>query len=355
MTQRIVIIISTITIALLSAVILLLFIAEPGLFTFNRLNNNSVFSAPKEPKPAKIVAFGDMMPGRYVETQMEKNGRNYPFAEIEKFIKQENADIVFANLEGPIVSNFIKTSSGVQFSFNPLVVLNIKSAGFNLLSLANNHLLDMGSAGFTQTKDFLKKASIRSFGHQNKTDKNSLFEASINGNKIIGLALNATYPPLDEKKALDLLANSGAEKNDFLFVSIHWGEEYKSINSSRQQALAHKLIDNGANLVIGHHSHVVQNIEKYKNGLIFYSLGNFIFDQYWSKETQKGLSFTAQLGQNETTYRLFPLNLEKSQPKLMAGEDKKNWLMELAKSNPQTELSSEIELGAIAVNRISLE
>lgn len=78
-------------------------------------------------------------------------------------------------------------------------------------------------------------------------------------------------------------------KNDIIVISMHWGEEYKLRSNFQQQKLGRALIDAGADLIVGHHPHVIQEIEKYKHGWIAYSLGNFIFDQWFSEETMQGL------------------------------------------------------------------
>jgi poly-gamma-glutamate synthesis protein (capsule biosynthesis protein) len=103
------------------------------------------------------------------------------------------------------------------------------------------------------------------------------------------LGLSDLWGALD-KEAVQKSARDLASSSDILVVNIHWGEEYKADPNNRQKEMAHLLIDAGVDVIIGHHPHVVQTVETYKNKPIFYSLGNFIFDQYFSPETQKGLA-----------------------------------------------------------------
>ena len=102
--------------------------------------------------------------------------------------------------------------------------------------------------------------------------------------------------------------------------------------------------------MIGHHPHVVQNIEKYKEKIIFYSLGNFIFDQYFSKETQQGLAIGLEIYPGELVFNLFPLQIDRSQPALMAHDSSNEFLMQLAKRSDK-QLVEEIERGIIKIKR----
>jgi len=131
---------------------------------------------------------------------------------------------------------------------------------------------------------------------------------------------------------------------------VHWGEEYKLINSLAQQGLAHKIIESGADLIIGHHPHVVQNIEKYQGKLIFYSLGNFIFDQYFSPDTQQGLAVGLEIYPDRLVCRLFPLQINLSQPVLMERNKANEFLIQLAKRSDD-KLVDEIKGGIIKIER----
>jgi poly-gamma-glutamate synthesis protein (capsule biosynthesis protein) len=130
---------------------------------------------------------------------------------------------------------------------------------------------------------------------------------------------------------------------------MHWGIEYKIVNSPAQQQLAHLIIDNGADLIIGHHPHVVQNIEEYKGKLIFYSLGNFIFDQYFKEEVQQGLAVGWEIYPQKYVFNLFPLQSKLSQPDLMSDQEKMEFLAQLAK-NSSLSLEAQIKSGKIEVN-----
>lgn len=301
-----------------------------------------------EKQKVKTVLFvGDIMLDRGVEHLMNKNSTFYPFEKINQLLK--GVDIAVGNLEGPIIQNppqFSPTS--LRFAFHPEVLKGLSLAGFNLLSLANNHTFDTGEVGFKETKNHLSEANIDFVGYPIGCDKDILFEKE----EIIFLALNKTLTLncSDEQilEVIDRVRIANPEK--FLIVLFHWGEEYQLKSSLAQQKLGRKIIDIGADLIIGHHPHVVQEIEEYRGRLIFYSLGNFIFDQYFSKETQQGLAIGLEIYPQKVIYRIFPLKSRLSQPFLMEREEEKEFINELArKSSPS--LFKEIEKGMIIIER----
>ena len=122
-----------------------------------------------------------------------------------------------------------------------------------------------------------------------------------------------------------------ASSSDLVVVNIHWGVEYKHYANQIQQNIAHSLIDAGADVIIGHHPHVVEGIEVYKNKPIFYSLGNFIFDQYFSQDTQTELAVGLNFDQEKLNLHLFPLKSKNSQVSLIEGNRKKKELSNLIK------------------------
>ena len=117
---------------------------------------------------------------------------------------------------------------------------------------------------------------------------------------------------------------------DLVIVQLHWGTEYQAQFAQKQQKLAHYLIDNGADLIIGHHPHVIEGAEIYKNKAIFYSLGNFLFDQYWSLPTQRGLAVGITWSSREFSYQLFPLVAKQSAVSLAKGLEKTRLLRQVA-------------------------
>jgi len=297
-----------------------------------------------------ILLIGDIMLDRGVEDLIKQNSIYYPFQKIGHFLR--GVDIVFGNLEGPIVKNPPELlDNSLKFAFSPQVIKGASWCNFNLFSLANNHTLDMGKEGLEETKEWLRKYQINFVGSPLSGSSDNL-DSSFSRDNIIFLAFNQIFPFMmkEEEIIKTIKTVKSLNPDNFLIVGLHWGEEYKLINSSAQQSLAHKIIEAGADLIIGHHPHVVQNIEKYQGKLIFYSLGNFIFDQYFSSDTQQGLAVGLEIYPKNLVYRLFPLQINLSQPVLMEKNKASEFLIQLAKRSDE-KLVEEIKGGIIKIER----
>jgi len=293
-----------------------------------------------------ILFVGDIMLDREVEHLMQKNSVFYPFEKVSQFLR--GIDIVVGNLEGPIVKNPPDFGSpSLKFAFSPEVTKALSFSNFNLVSLANNHTFDMGETGFRETKEFLKQSHINFVGHPIRCDKDFLFKKE----NIIILAFNKTlsFNCSNEKIAEIVKKIKKSNPKKFLIVIFHWGEEYQPKSSIFQQKLAHQVIEAGADLIIGSHPHVVQEIEEYQGKLIFYSLGNFVFDQYFSKETQESLAVGVEIYPEKIVYRLFPIQSKLSQPFLMESEKAHNFLEKLAQKST-SRLVEEIKKGVIEIS-----
>lgn len=275
-----------------------------------------------------FLFVGDMMFDRGVESLSTiKNNFNYPFEKIRDFFK--NIDYVIGNLEGPIMENPVYISdSSITFSFNKEIANVLKNNNFNLLSLANNHTMNNG--GLEETKLFLEDVQINYAGDPYTCLKDDIFV----NEDFIFYAVNTTYPFNCSEK--EIIENISDDK--FLIVMIHWGEEYEYIPSKYQINLAHQMIDAGADLIIGSHPHVVQSIEKYKDKLIFYSLGNFIFDQYFSKETQQGLLVVLEKYEDKLIYNLYLSESELAQPEIKKNNDFFLWLSNISSDEIREEI-----------------
>jgi len=254
-------------------------------------------------KPTTLLFVGDIMLSRGVANQIKKHqDDNWPFLKISSTTQE--ADFTFGNLEGPISNRGEKQGSIYSFRADPEVISGLKFAGFDILSLANNHIFDWGREALEDTVTLLQDSGIETIGAgENYLEANLPAINEINNTKIAFLAYTNLYP-----KSLEATENSAgissfelekAKNNiqelktlklaDIIIVSFHWGEEYQIRSNSKQQNIAHSLIDAGADLIVGHHSHTIQELERYNNGWIAYSLGNFVFDQNFSKETAEGL------------------------------------------------------------------
>lgn len=301
----------------------------------------------------KLLAVGDIMLGRSVGDLIKKYPQSpiYPFAEISSFFQYN--DIVLANLEGPITDNGyeVNTDSCILFKFATSTAEDLAEAGINIVSLANNHTYNQGEIGFEDTQKFLEEANVASFGSQVEENDKSLVIKEIKNKKIAFIGLNNVGRYIDKEKTASLIAKA-QEESDFTAVYIHWGTEYAEKENQAQKDLAYWLIDEGVDVVIGSHPHVTQPMEVYKNKMIFYSLGNFIFDQYFSQETQEGLMVQMVFDKgNKIAYNLLLVKENLSQPQLMEGQEKKVFLEKLADlSDVDDSFSKQIKSGKIILD-----
>ncbi|MCU0660560.1 MAG: CapA family protein [Candidatus Pacebacteria bacterium] len=223
------------------------------------------------------------------------------------------ADIAFANLEGPASDKGADEGSIYSFRMEPKSLIAVRDAGFDVLSVANNHAGDWGREAFSDTLLRIQNAGMEFVGGGgNRAEAKQPKIIEKKGIKIGYLGFSDVGPAwirATETSPGILLANDphfeqsikdAAAQCDVLVVSFHWGEEYKTgEHTERQKDLAHRAIDAGAKLVIGHHPHVIQDTEHYNGGYIAYSLGNFIFDQAFSKDTMEGLLLSVRLKRSE--------------------------------------------------------
>jgi poly-gamma-glutamate synthesis protein (capsule biosynthesis protein) len=270
------------------------------------------------------------MLGRNVEGLTDRFGPDYPFAQLtDRFAR---ADAVVLNLEGPIVEQHRRTPTGsTSFSFPPAVADTLARHHVGLVTLANNHTLDRGAAGVAETSRHLAAAGVSAFGHPRDIAAANVVRRDVGGTSFTFVGFNDVFGVLDDERATALLVDLATrEPERFLVVAIHWGDEYVLTHNRRQEQLAHRFVDAGVDLVVGHHPHVVQDVEVYRERLVFYSLGNFIFDQYFSPQTQEGLLVTLDVGSGQAAYQLTPVALPRSQPAPLTGEAASGWLSALS-------------------------
>lgn len=289
----------------------------------------------KTEKPIKILFVGDMMFDRGVANHMKNFGEESIFKNIK--ILFQDKDMIVGNLEGT-VTNFPSIAQFdnqiLKFTFNPRITEFLKENNFTHLSLANNHTADYGPEGFQQTKNYLTQNNLKYFG----TSVNSGVLSTVQkvGDKnicVIGYHDLYTKNPklvLDEIKKI-------REDCFYIVVYPHWGDEYEVVQNERQTYLAHQFIDAGADLIIGTHPHVVQQFELYKEKPIFYSLGNFVFDQDFSYNTRRGLAVSLELTNKEQKFTLIPVDIERSEVSISNDKDKQNTL-DLVRNSDNFEL-----------------
>ena len=278
---------------------------------------------------------------------MQTHGTDYPFALMKD--KLQNADLTFGNLESPLSDRGTPLpGKGICFRARPEMSGQLKESGFDVLSVANNHAVDYDSEAFLDTLELLRTSQIEPVGGgQNIDEARRPVIIEKNGLKVGFLAYtifadvyyHAKYrrtfqatetvcgvAPLQQELILEDLAKLRPQV-DVAIVSLHWGTEYSKYPQKAQQELGRALIDGGANLVIGHHPHIMQGFERYQDGLIAYSLGNFIFDQNQHVFTRQGLMLDLKLTKEGLQdLRAWPVFIKESQPYIMEGKEAQEFL-----------------------------
>lgn len=247
----------------------------------------------------QILFAGDMMLDRGVQYYAKKNGGNgFVFSQIHD--KLLTYDLVVANLEGPVTNNSsisitakLESPESFYFTFDPTWAETLSDNNIRLVNLGNNHILNFLGSGLTETKEYLKKAGIDYFGAPDYPKSASI---EVKGVKITFINYNefATYGDIGAKITIEEIKKAKID-SDIVVVYAHWGAEYVQEPPSQIKTLARQFIDAGADLIIGSHPHVIQPIEIYKGKRIYYSLGNFIFDQYFSEQTKNGLGVVLKI------------------------------------------------------------
>lgn len=308
--------------------------AATTIESFNHFKESKI-QLPEREEYVSLIAVGDIMPSRRVAKKIKEEGLDFPFDKIRDFL--HSGDIVFGNLESPITSGRVIRNDEMVFRAEPGIEVALRDAGFNVLSIANNHTPDFRTKGIKDTLKYLESAGIAFAGAgMNSAEANKPAIIKRSGLTFAFLAYNDSdvvpkFYGASETRAGTALMNIetmveavelAKEKSDFVIVSMHSGYEYKPKPNKRQTEFAHAAIDAGAELVIGHHPHVVQTMEKYKGKFILYSLGNFVFDQLWSEATREGL--IAEITFDDEGVRsmefLAVYNSENYQPSIIDGE-----------------------------------
>ena len=294
-------------------------------------------SAPS--RSADIVMVGDIMMGDRMLPFLEAEGVGYPFASLAPALR--SADLTVGNLEGPVAVE-AKLNRDLRFPYKvpPWTLQGLREAGFDLLSLANNHLVDCGQDGVRETMRHVEVSGMQHFGAGHGAAARKPKVVDVSGTRVAFVGwLGADSLLRDEGHAaregafedaqrwarrrlgtsggrLGLVVGSADEVEemvaearavaDVVVVYAHWGIRYRRAPSPLQRLLAHTAIDAGADLVVGHHAHIWQPLELYRGKLIAYGLGNFAFGSR-NRRARAGLILRAhlrhrQLGRVELTF-----------------------------------------------------
>lgn len=266
------------------------------------------------PATLTISAVGDMIFDRKVKTLISTSGGKAPLADVAAHLSA--ADIAVGNLESPLSDGGAKNEAkDVTFRGDPRGIEGLAAAGFDLLSLANNHVLDYGAEALADTVEALDARGISHAGAG--ADRDAAWKPAVvtrNGATVAFLSFSHILPPgfiatsskaglAQGRNNMDAVAEairSAKSEYDYVIVSFHWGVEYEDDANGDQVRDAHTAVDAGADMVLSHHPHVIQAVEYYKGRLIAYSLGDFVFDHY-SRKTGEAFILDAKLGPDGVT------------------------------------------------------
>lgn len=239
----------------------------------------------QEPETLTLLFVGDIMLDRGVEWQIQKNGGDWrwPFLKIADTLQK--ADLVFGNLESQISDKGTNVGSIYSFRADSRSIEGLTYAGFDILSVANNH-------SFDYTREALEDSVVRIQQSGITPIEDSLVIKEVQGTRI-GFLAYSNFPGIAQvnwdnfPEVIQDIQNAKSQV-DILVVSLHAGDEYQPQPNEFQKAFTKAAIHAGADLVVGHHPHIVQPLEQYLHGWIAYSLGNFVFDQNFSDHTMAG-------------------------------------------------------------------
>lgn len=281
-------------------------------------SNNGTINLRETPSKFRLLAVGDCIPGGRTESLFKSRSENSILGELKPLLSE--ADIVLFNLETPLCQTGGPIPKcGSNFRIAPETAYGLKAAGFNVAALANNHILDFGPEGIEETISTLKRAKILYHGAGNTPNEAKRpLECNINGVDVTFLNYaegEFSKLTIEGKGAapLELVDNKAAiekakEASDIVVVSVHAGNEYQHFPSPWIQSVYRQFISFGADVVIGHHPHIPQGMEWYQNGLIVYSLGDFMFEY----RNDRGTCVTLILelwfdGEGMTSVRIHPI------------------------------------------------
>lgn len=283
-----------------------------------------------------LLATGDVIPARSVNFQsVQRKDFLWPYKEVDSVLKE--ADITFINLETPLMNKCEVTQEGMRFCGDSKHIEGLVFAGVDVASLANNHAGNYGKAGIDETVKGLNGAGIKVTGV-----KEAAF-VTVRGVKFAFLGYNdiekTSVVKSAEEEVMKKEIGDAKKQSDVVVVTFHWGEEYVTAPGERQTMLGKLAVDSGADLVIGNHAHWIKPIQFYKDKVITYGHGNFIFDQEWSQKTKEGVAGRyVFIGKNLVDIEYLPVEIRNyGQPVFLEGVAKQKILDEMYSESKKLE------------------
>jgi poly-gamma-glutamate synthesis protein (capsule biosynthesis protein) len=275
----------------LSGMVVLFIGFLPGTLSAPLYAVNPTLRPPEVKKDVTVVFGGDLMFDRSIREKLARNGEDYALSCVDEILLP--ADLVVANLEGPITSNpsmslgsAVGSPENFTFTFPTTTATMLARHNIRLVNIGNNHIMNFGASGLLETKRWLSAAGVRYFGEPDVAEEERLERLDVKGIPFSFLNWNEWGPGTLSEMNAQIAREVAFGRRAIVYT--HWGDEYVN-PTEKMRKLAHAFIDAGAMMVIGSHPHVVQESELYNGKRIYYSLGNFVFDQYWNEDVSTGL------------------------------------------------------------------
>ncbi len=294
---------------------------------------------------SSVLFVGDIMLGRAVETEMYKQGFAYPFLGVDALLA--SSTYVVANFEGsmPLLHKPTKIM-GFRFSIDAPLAQELPKHHVTHVFLANNHAYDFGKEGYDHAIQRLEAVGIRAGGNPTRVSLADTEIVTLPDGFRIGIVPVYAVSREPDTMQLKTVFSQLATTTDMQIAYIHWGEEYHDTHTEGQERLADVLIDFGADAIIGHHPHVVEDIGVYKGVPIFYSLGNFIFDQYFDADVRSELGVRLLKKGPNVSFELIPFFSARNNP-VPLPEATKNLYLQAFSLRSAKELASDIAKGVV--------
>jgi poly-gamma-glutamate capsule biosynthesis protein CapA/YwtB (metallophosphatase superfamily) len=330
----------------LLVIILIIFLVLPSAITSGEAETTDSIN---------LLFAGDILLDGYVGDQIEKYGVNYPFAKVAPVMKK--ADISFANLETPVSVRGNPADKMFAFRSKPETLKGLVYAGIDGVTLANNHILDYGQTAMLDTLVHLDRAKIGHTGAgKNISEAFKPYVKTIQGKKIAVLGVSrvlsgpAWYAGTNKAGAasaytMEPMLNEirkSAKDNDFTIVYLHWNEEFKDYPEQYARTMAKQMIDSGADMIVGSHSHCLMGIEYYKHKPIYYSLGNFVFNRSTrgGDKTLHSMLLSIEIKGSAVKGKITPVKIIAGQPNFMNAPYNKQTIQTLNKLSYNAKIDS---------------
>lgn len=283
-----------------------------GLFSFGTQGSHDfaqLTAQQTKTQPVRVLFVGDMMFDRSVRQAADARGVDFIFSCASSTLR--SYDVVVGNLEGPItdkpsvsIGSIVDTPENYTFTFAPAVAPALYAHNIRIVNLGNNHILNQGTEGLRKTRDYLTAAHVEYFG--GVKGNSTVLRTALGGRQFSFVSFNE-FGGEDATTTADLIRQERAQGRTVVLYA-HWGDEYVPA-PGRVVYWTRLFAEAGAAAIVGSHPHVVQAYGREEDVPYYYSLGNFVFDQYWEESVRTGLAVEMIFSDTSIVTREIPVRL----------------------------------------------